>query len=248
MIAATLFAMAASAVLGYATVALNGNELGLIGSIIGGVCTIIAAMMTISAASRRQRREFRYQRKGSGMTGFLLGLLLISIAAIVYFASRPNPGARASDASVPATPPTASPTVEPTTLPAVVATTSTGRPPITLAEASGFVSSYLETGNNEATVDQAWAMFTDAHAALLSESAGGIEEFHVFWKSVITVTTGTSWLTGESTDSQAVVHMPLTYQWSGTHACFSGYEVFTVVRINGVLKIADDDTTHTGPC
>ena len=239
--------MAASAVLGYATVALNGNELGLIGSIIGGVCTIIATMMTISAASRRQKREFRYQRKGSGMTGFLLGLLLISIAAIFYFASRPNPEARASEAIAPTTPPTASPTVEPTTLQAVVATTPTEPPPITLEEASGFVSSYLETGNNEATVDQAWAMFTDAHAARLLEKNFDITDFHVFWKSVITVTTGAPSFIGESTDSRAVVHMPLTYQTSGTDACVTGYEDFTVVRINGVLKIADV-TPGTSSC
>ena len=134
--------MAASAVLGYATVALNGNELGLIGSIIGGLCTIIATMMTISAVSRRQKRELRYQRKGSGLTGFLLGLLLLSIAAIFYFASRPSTGARASDGPVPTTPlPTASPTVEPTTLAAVAATTSNEPGPITLDEASAFVSS-----------------------------------------------------------------------------------------------------------
>ncbi len=93
--------MVASAMLANATVALSGNDLGLIGSIIGGVSTIVAAVMSNAAASRRQRRELRYQHKSSGMTGFLFALLLISIAAGLYFANRPQHEgtARASEPS-----------------------------------------------------------------------------------------------------------------------------------------------------
>ena len=66
--------MAASVHLGYSIVALSGNELGFIGSIIGGISTIVAAGMENAAAARRQQRELRYERKGSGMTGFRLRL------------------------------------------------------------------------------------------------------------------------------------------------------------------------------
>ena len=82
--------MVASVHLGYSMVALTGNELGFIGAIIGGVSTIAAAVMTNAAAARRQRRELQYQRKGSGAAGFLLALLLVSIGAGLYFATRPN--------------------------------------------------------------------------------------------------------------------------------------------------------------
>jgi hypothetical protein len=68
--------------------------------------------------------------------------LLVSIGAIFYFASRPNPQSQASDPLVPPTSPTALPTVELTTLPAAVPMTST-EAPITLEQASDFVSSYL---------------------------------------------------------------------------------------------------------
>ena len=141
--------------MGYATVALSGNELGLIGSIIGGVATIMAAVMANAAASRRQKREVRYQRRGSGMTGFLLALLLVSIAAGVYFANRPTKKV-ALDIEAPVVQttvtttvttiaPTALPTTAPTTSrPAAPSTPTAAEAPITLEEASAFVASYLQ--------------------------------------------------------------------------------------------------------
>lgn len=137
--------------MGYATVALSGNELGLIGSIIGGVATIMAAVMANAAASRRQKRELRYQRKGSGMTGFLLALLLVSIAAGVYFANRPTKKvaldieAPVVQTTVTTIAPTALPTTAPTTSrPAAPSTPTAAEAPITLEEASAFVASYLQ--------------------------------------------------------------------------------------------------------
>ena len=137
--------------MGYATVALSGNELGLIGSIIGGVATIMAAVRANAAASRRQKRELRYQRKGSGMTGFLLALLLVSIAAGVYFANRPTKKvaldieAPVVQTTVTTIAPTALPTTAPTTSrPAAPSTPTAAEAPITLEEASAFVASYLQ--------------------------------------------------------------------------------------------------------
>ena len=137
--------------MGYATVALSGNELGLIGSIIGGVATIMAAVMANAAASRRQKREVRYQRRGSGMTGFLLALLLESIAAGVYFANRPTKKvaldieAPVVQTTVTTIAPTALPTTAPTTSrPAAPSTPTAAEAPITLEEASAFVASYLQ--------------------------------------------------------------------------------------------------------
>lgn len=137
--------------MGYATVALSGNELGLIGSIIGGVATIMAAVMANAAASRRQKREVRYQRRGSGMTGFLLALLLVSIAAGVYFANRPTKKvaldieAPVVQTTVTTIAPTALPTTAPTTSrPAAPSTPTAAEAPITLEEASAFVASYLQ--------------------------------------------------------------------------------------------------------
>lgn len=121
---------------------MRSNELGLIGSIIGGVCTIIATLLTISATSRRQKRELRYQGKGSGMAGFLLPCCSSRSAP-----SSTSPADRIHSPKqvtrwYPQTSPTALPTVELTTLPAAVPMTST-EAPITLEQASDFVSSYL---------------------------------------------------------------------------------------------------------
>ncbi len=243
--------MGASIVLAYATVALSGNELGLIGAVIGGVSTIIAALMTISAASRQQKRELRYQRKGSGMTGFLLALLLVSIAAIVYFASRPNPEARADDAAetsaAATTAPRALPAVESTTLAAVEAPIPTDTP-ITLEEASAFVLSYLETADNEATEDQVWAMFTDAYKADPNRSPNGESGLAKFWQGIDTVTlTGSPSLTSDSTPSRAVVTMPLTY-YKKSGKCVVEKDDFTVVRIDGAPKIDNRQLASTGNC
>ena len=208
--------MASSAIVGYSMVALSGNELGFIGSIIGGISTIVAAVMANAAAARRQQRELRYQRKGSGMTGFLLALLLISIAGGWYFANRPKP---------------------------VVATTVTAAVPITIEEASALAISYLQTASNEATADQAWAMFTEAHALGFKD---GIDGFKRFWRSVDTVeATGGPRLITLPTDTLAVVQIPLKYKMvaelikPGSSACRTESDDFTIVRIDGVLRIDD---------
>jgi hypothetical protein len=157
--------MVASVHLGYPMVALTGNELGFIGAIIGGVSTIAAAVMSNTGAARRQRRELRYQRGGSGAAGFLLALLLVSIGAGLYFTTRPNKAAViASEPPLvptnlatiaPAAEPTIAPTAAPTIAPAPTSAPAPAPelPPITGQEAAALVASYLQTGNNEATTD-----------------------------------------------------------------------------------------------
>lgn len=236
--------MAASAIVGYATVALSGNELGLIGSIIGGVSTIIAAVMANAAAARRQRRELRYQRKGSGMTGFLLALLLVSVAAGLYFANRPQheDTARASEPPVvPTTQSTVAPTAAPTTTPT---TPAPGEVPITLEEATAFVDSYLEAANGEGTVDQAWAMFSDARVRDLTSKHFDIDSFGRFWKEVDTVEfTGAPEVVPDSTPTRAVILYHLTYHMlvddndDGALDCTVERDTFTLIRVNGSLRI-----------
>ena len=244
--------MVASVVLGYATVALSGNELGLIGSIIGGVSTIIAAVMSISAASRRQKRELRYQRKGSGMTGFLLALLLISIAAGLYFANRPKheETAQASEEATgvpttqPTIAPTAAPTVASTSTPTIVPTTPASAAPITPEEATAFVASYLEAANDEGTVDQAWAMFSDAHIGELASKHFDVESLRRFWQEVDTLDiTGAPEVSAESTPARAVILYHLTYHMlvdankDGALDCTVERDTFTLIRVNGSLRI-----------
>ncbi len=234
-------------------VALTGNELGFIGAIIGGVSTIAAAVMSNAAAARRQRREQRYQRGGSGTAGFLLALLFVSIGAGLYFATRPNkaeviasepPTVPTTTATVtrvtqPAIAPTAAPTIAPTSAPAPAPAPAS----MTVEEAAALVTAYLQTGNNAATTDQAWTMFSDANAAKFTN---GIEGFRTFWRSVKTVdVTGAAKLVGTPTPTRAVVELPLKYQMvpelikPGSPVCRAERDDFTVVRISGVLLIDD---------
>ena len=237
--------MVASVVLGYATVALSGNELGLIGSIIGGVSTIIAAVMSISAASRRQKRELRYQRKGSGMTGFLLALLLISIAAGLYFANRPKQEETTGvPTTQPTTAPTAAPTVASTSTPTILPTTPASAAPITPEEATAFVASYLEAANDEGTVDQAWAMFSDAHIRELASKHFDVESLRRFWQKVDTLDiTGAPEVSAESTPARAVILYHLTYHMlvdankDGALDCTVERDTFALIRVNGSLRI-----------
>ena len=85
------------------------------------------------------------------MTGFLLALLLVSIAAGVYFANRPTKKvaldieAPVVQTTVTTIAPTALPTTAPTTSrPAAPSTPTAAEAPITLEEASAFVASYLQ--------------------------------------------------------------------------------------------------------
>ncbi|MEO8266528.1 MAG: hypothetical protein ABI706_13595 [Ilumatobacteraceae bacterium] len=213
--------MAASVHLGYSIVALSGNELGFIGSIIGGISTIVAAVMANAAAARRQQRELRYQRKGSGMTGFLLALLLISIAAGVYFANRP---AQVKTAQASDPPPAAA--------------------PITLEEASAIVSTYLENVDADETVNQAWDMFTDVYQSKKAATESGKDGFRSFWRSVDTVrATGELSVIEGPTATRVVVQVPVKFNMipalisPGKSPCSTENDDFTIVRINGVLQI-----------
>lgn len=243
--------MAASAHLGYSMVALSGNELGFIGSIIGGISTIVAAVMANAAAARRQKRELRYHRKGSGSTGFLLALLLMSIAAGVYFANRPKQEEtpRASKPRVvpttqPTIAPTAAPTVASTSTPTIVPTTPASAAPITPEEATAFVASYLEAANDEGTVDQAWAMFSDAHIGELASKHFDVESLRRFWQEVDTLDiTGAPEVSAESTPARAVILYHLTYHMlvdankDGALDCTVERDTFTLIRVNGSLRI-----------
>ena len=92
-------------------------------------------------------------------------------------------------------------------------------------------------------------MFTDAHAADMNTNHHGVAGFHQFWQSVDTVTLEDKpSFTPESTPSRAVVRMPLTYRMFTTPACLYDEDDFTVVRIDGVLKIDAAVTSFSKAC
>ena len=221
--------MAASAILGYATVALDTNrlnQLGVIGPIIAGVFALLGRILDNAAASRRQKRELRYRNGQSVLNGFLLATVLVSIVVAVYFYNHPRHEVRASDAPVPS----------------VVPTTATPASTITLEEASAFVASFLDKATHKETEDQAWAMYTDAHANDLTAKHGGIAGFKSFWESVDTVESPdeSSKLT-EATPTRAVLVVPLNFKLlpnsKGVRKCTIEHDTYILVRTNGTLQI-----------
>ena len=242
--------MAASAILGYVTVALDLNklnQLGVIGPVIAGIFALIGKAIDNAAASRRQRRELRSNRRGqSAVNGFVIAIVLVAGIVAVRSYNSPRKETGASSPPVSSTLPTVAPEV-PTVVPdhsTVVATTVDTALPITVDEAKAFVASYLDNSTGAATVEQAWAMFTVAHAEDLTANHGGVERFKGFWRSVDTVSfsdTESPTLTEASTPHRAVLKVPLLYKLhpnnAGVVRCTDEHDIFTIVRVNGTLQI-----------
>ena len=104
-------AMFASTLWGYALVA-ESDRVVLISTIgaalIGAIFMVITTMMNNASANKRHRMDYHYQKKHSGMVGFLFGVIAILIAAGLYvIVTRPND--KADDSSDKTTQPSAAP-------------------------------------------------------------------------------------------------------------------------------------------
>jgi hypothetical protein len=232
--------MFTSVVLGYALVADSGM-LVVVGAAITAIGGIVAAVLTNSSANRRQRRELQYRGRKSSMAG---PLFITTVAlAVVVVALSTRPDEKPKVASAPPTLPTtlasvvstAPPAVEPTAAPTAAAAAEA---PITVEEASAFVTSYLENATREATEEQAWAMFTDNHKLVFTR---GLDEFRDFWRSVDTVKSiATPVLTLESATRARLV-TTLNYKLLQANKdgvdCTEEDDTFTLVRVNGALQI-----------
>ena len=216
--------MAASAFVGYATVALESDRFtqpGVIVPIIVGLLGLIGKIYEVSATTRQQKLARQNRSGPSAANGFVLGIVVAALIVGFYFYNRPR-SAVAGDPPPPAT-----------TLPATV--------PITIDEASTVVSTYLERVNAEETIDLAWDLFTDGYR---SEQKGGRDGFERFWKSVDTVrATGELSVIEEPTATRVVVELPVKFNMipeliaADKSPCSTEKDDFTIVRINGVLQI-----------
>ena len=218
--------MAATAFVGYATVALDFDrltQLGVIGPVIAGFFALIGKIIEVTATSRQQKVARQNNRGPSAVNGFFWGFMVAVVLVGVYFYN--NPRGTVTVASDP--PPPA------TTLPATA--------PITIDEASTVVSTYLERVDSEATVRDAWDMLTDTFKA---EKDSGRDRFEKFWRSVDTVrATGELSVIEGPTATRVVVQLPVKFTMipeliaADKSPCSTEKDNFTIVRINGVLQI-----------
>jgi hypothetical protein len=93
--------MFASTLWGYALVA-ESDRVVLISTIgaalIGAIFMVITTMMNNASANKRLRMDHHYQKKHSGMVGFLFGVIaILTVAGIYVIVTRPND--KADDAS-----------------------------------------------------------------------------------------------------------------------------------------------------
>ena len=214
--------MAATAFVGYATVALDFDrltQLGVIGPTILGFFALIGKIIEVAATTRQQKLARQNRSGPSAVNAFVLGIVFAAAIVAFYFYNRPrNAVAGASAAS--------------TTV------------PITVDEASTVVSTYLQRVDADETIDQAWDMFTDGYQTEKTATQKGRGGFRNFWKSVDTVrATGELSVIGEPTATRIVVELPVQFNMipeliaADKSPCSTEKDDFTIVRINGVLQI-----------
>jgi hypothetical protein len=211
----------AGAAMGIATDAsLYTNPLFI--AVLSWIGSLLIAVFNNRAAAKRDRLNRAAQRQGRVGWNLFAGALLVLGGQQIWKRVTAEP--------------------KPTTTPAAAV-------PITFEEASAFALSYLETGDTEGTEDQVWDMYTDRHALSIKNGKKGVIEF---WQTVDTVElAGEPSLVHDSTPGKAIVDMPLTYREfpnkvkAGSPTCTHETDRFTLVRVDGVLKI-DDLTTVPG--
>ena len=214
--------MAATAFVGYATVALDFDrltQLGVIGPTILGFFALIGKIIEVAATTRQQKLARQNRSGPSAVNAFVLGIVFAAAIVAFYFYNRPrNAVAGASAAS--------------TTV------------PITVDEASTVVSTYLQRVDADETIDQAWDMFTDGYQTEKTATQKGRGGFRNFWKSVDTVrATGELSVIGEPTATRIVVELPVQFNMipeliaADKSPCSTEKDDFTIVRTNGDLQI-----------
>lgn len=210
--------MSVSAIWGYALFADSYTGVVIAASIgaVGSVLgAIVSAFITNSNASKRPGREGQYYGARRSRVVVPFVVLAVVLSVVALYAST-RPDA-----------------------------TSAAVSPVTVEEASAFVTSYLDRATHEESVDQAWAMNTENHQK--QDISRGLPYFRSFWGSWESVTQQGAPPVVSASATQAKLTVCLLYT-TPAKVRTSEVTTFTLIRVNGGLFIDDLEQREVTDC